>query len=197
MFFLRKIFLRRRQNRRDTFVWPKPDFGNEPDRSNDISEKMYLRTDNLPPPLPEKPITPTTASAMITPPPMSYNSPVPVPVASPAAVRSPTLQAGAAAVSLAPAGSVYSHVRCTYIPNLPDELSVTVGEMVRVLNEFDDGWAMCVNSRNEQGVVPLECLDRGNAQPRSPGQYLGQGTGDWRMSRRASSLHGAQMPMRY
>ena len=91
-------------------------------------------------------------------------------------------------------------MRCTYIPNLPDELSVTLGETVRIVNEFDDGWALCLNARSEKGVVPLECLDRNNAPPRAPGQYLGQGTGDWRMSRRASSLHGGMQhggAMRY
>jgi len=186
--------LRRRSQRRETFVWPKPDFGPEQGRENDISEKMYLRNDGAnPPPVPEKPTSSGAAGVpALTPPPMSYNNPLPQPIT--ARVQSPTLTAGAAAVSLSPAsaGANYAYVRCTYIPNLPDELSVTVGEMVRVLNAYDDGWALCLNAHNEQGVVPLECLDRNNAPLRSPGQYLGQGTGDWRMSRRASSLHGAQ-----
>ena len=194
VFLVRKIFLRRRENRRNTFVWPQPDFANEHDRSNDISEKMYLRTDGLPPPLPEKPMTP---SAVLTPPPMSYNNTPVAPAPVPRGVMSPTLQAGGAAVALAPAGNGWAHVRCTYIPNLPDELSITVGELVRVVSEFDDGWAMCINSHSERGVVPLECLDRGGAPAAAQQQYLGQGTGDWRMSRRASSLHGAQAAMRY
>lgn len=190
---VRMIFLRRRSKRRETFIWPKPDFSTEQDRGNDISEKMFLRTGGQnPPPVPEKaPIS--LAVPALTPPPMSYNNPAPSPAT--ARVQSPTLMAGAAAVSLSPAsaGDGYAHVRCTYIPNLPDELSVTVGEMVRVLNEYDDGWALCINARNEQGVVPSECLDRNNAPlMKNPGQYLGQGTGDWRMSRRASSLNGAQ-----
>ena len=181
----RKVFLRRRQNRRETFVWPNAEI--EPQqRTDDISEKMFIRTENLnaPPPVPEKPMSP-----MLSPPPMAYNSPVAPPVVT---VQSPTLQSGASAVALAPASASYAFVRCTYIPNLPDELSVTVGETIRVLNSYDDGWALCVNSRNEQGVVPLECLNVGNTPPSAPGQYLGQGTGDWRMSRRASSLHGVQ-----
>ena len=182
----RKIFLRRRQNRRDTFLWPKPDFDNH-DRTDDISEKMFIRTENLStaPPVPEKPFSPSVP----TPPPMAYNSPVQTPVPT---VQSPTLQAGGAAVPLAQGGANFAFVRCTYIPNLPDELSITVGETVRVLSEYDDGWAMCLNSRNEQGVVPIECLDKGGIPSVAPGQYIGQGTGDWRMSRRASSLHGAQ-----
>lgn len=45
------------------------------------------------------------------------------------------------------------------MPTLPDELSITSGELVRVMNEFDDGWALCENARREQGMVPLECLE--------------------------------------
>ena len=59
-----------------------------------------------------------------------------------------------------------------------------------VLGEFDDGWALCANTRGEQGVVPLECLDRSQFRQRVSG-YMGEGTGDWRMSRRASSLYAA------
>jgi hypothetical protein len=51
-------------------------------------------------------------------------------------------------------------IKSTYIPTLPDELSIDVGETVRVKKEFDDGWALCVNARGEQGMIPLECLER-------------------------------------
>ena len=98
-----------------------------------------------------------------------------------------------------------------FIPSLPDELSISTGEMVRVLGEFDDGWAYCANGRGEQGMVPLECLDRQPGAGQGPLQvhhtqqmerasggsmglgagYMGLGTGDWRMSRRASSLYAA------
>lgn len=58
-------------------------------------------------------------------------------------------------------GSVsFALVRNAFLPNLPDELAVGQGEMVRVLAEYDDGWALCANMRGEQGAVPLECLQR-------------------------------------
>ncbi|KAI0070954.1 hypothetical protein K474DRAFT_1578590, partial [Panus rudis PR-1116 ss-1] len=88
-------------------------------------------------------------------------------------------------------------VRCMFLPSLPDELHITTGEVVRIVGEFDDGWALCANARGEQGVVPLECLDRGAAAGNNGQQglgvggqpaYPGQGTGDWRMSKRDSSL---------
>lgn len=76
-------------------------------------------------------------------------------------------------------------IKCTFIPALPDELSIETGEFVRVLAEYDDGWAYCANMQGEKGMVPIECLDRGvtsssvqeNSQPRR--------------SRRAASLHSS------
>lgn len=65
-----------------------------------------------------------------------------------------------------------------FIPTLPDELSVTAGDRIRVLAQYDDGWALCVNGRGEQGMVPQECLD----QPVAANQA------DWRNAGRTSSL---------
>lgn len=80
--------------------------------------------------------------------------------AAPARTGSPAIPA-----SLTPShgssGSVsFALVRNAFLPNLPDELAVGQGEMVRVLAEYDDGWALCQNMRGEQGAVPLECLQR-------------------------------------
>ena len=52
-------------------------------------------------------------------------------------------------------------VRCIFEPRLPDELRIRVGEALRVLAEYDDGWGLCENTRGESGMVPFECLDRG------------------------------------
>lgn len=96
-----------------------------------------------------------------TAPQMSYNNPTTV-YAVPAALT-PGLGQSSPAVA-APARSLASStatVQCTFIPTLPDELSISTGETVRVMGEFDDGWALCCNQRGEQGMVPLECLYRG------------------------------------
>jgi len=45
---------------------------------------------------------------------------------------------------------------------MQDELKIRVGEALRVLAEYDDGWAFCESARGEKGMIPLECLDRGN-----------------------------------
>ncbi|KAH8827505.1 hypothetical protein DL96DRAFT_1251848 [Flagelloscypha sp. PMI_526] len=76
-------------------------------------------------------------------------------------------------------------VLCTFIPTLPDELNINTGDVVRVLAEYDDGWALCMNANNEQGMVPLECLDRSGAVPMPGG---GSGQRDPREYKRVSSL---------
>ncbi|KAF9076324.1 hypothetical protein BDP27DRAFT_1143408, partial [Rhodocollybia butyracea] len=49
-------------------------------------------------------------------------------------------------------------VRCTFVPSLPDELTILNGEVLDVLSEYDDGWALCSNGRGDTGMVPLECI---------------------------------------
>ncbi|KAF8627667.1 hypothetical protein AX15_004307 [Amanita polypyramis BW_CC] len=82
-------------------------------------------------------------------------------------------------VDPAPAGSVtepafadVETIRRPFVPTLPDELPVTVGDRVMVLHAFDDGWALvekvspvddkngktkAVNAFN-QGLIPIDCL---------------------------------------
>ncbi|PPQ84065.1 hypothetical protein CVT25_003668 [Psilocybe cyanescens] len=54
------------------------------------------------------------------------------------------------------------HVIAHYTPTLPDELRVHVGDTVRVLEEYKDGWcfAQYVGKADApKGVVPLICLE--------------------------------------
>ena len=51
-------------------------------------------------------------------------------------------------------------VVCTYIPSLPDELTISIGETLRVLAGYEDGWSLCMNYRGKQGMVPNECLEK-------------------------------------
>lgn len=85
----------------------------------------------------------------------NYAAPAPPPAAIPAALT-PASQSPANSTS-------FALVRNAFLPSLPDELAVSAGEMVRVLAEYDDGWALCANLRGEQGVVPQECLQRQRA----------------------------------
>lgn len=57
-----------------------------------------------------------------------------------------------------------STVKRTFIPSLPDELSISNGDQVRILSAYDDGWALCEKvSTGEKGVVPQECLEAAKA----------------------------------
>ncbi len=59
-------------------------------------------------------------------------------------------------------------IRRTFVPTLDDELSVAIGDRIRVLEVFDDGWAMVekIPERNgkgkevvlEPGLIPIDCL---------------------------------------
>lgn len=88
-------------------------------------------------------------------PPMSYNNPALVAITSVGAIT--TTPAQWSSSPLLRNGAI---VKSTFIPTLPDELSLKMGETLRVLNEYDDGWALCANRMGEQGMVPLDCLDR-------------------------------------
>lgn len=61
-----------------------------------------------------------------------------------------------------PKVSVLYHtvVARSYVPTLPDELAISTGETLKVLQEFDDGWSECMNSAGEAGMVPLECFGK-------------------------------------
>jgi len=101
-------------------------------------------------------------------PPMSYNNPSTMAMVGKGTPTAPSADS-------APSGNTAT-VKSTFIPTLPDELSLTMGEVLRVVNEYDDGWALCANRMGEQGMVPLDCLDRCDEVQ------------DHRLSRRASSL---------
>jgi hypothetical protein len=57
--------------------------------------------------------------------------------------------------------SLYSTtVVCTFIPSLPDELTISIGETLRVLAGYLDGWSLFKNCRGKQGMVTNECLEK-------------------------------------
>jgi hypothetical protein len=52
-------------------------------------------------------------------------------------------------------------VAAAYTPTLPDELRVTVGDTVRLLQEYKDGWGFVQyvgKIDSPKGVVPMVCL---------------------------------------
>ncbi len=126
--------------------------------------------------IPRKPPLPYSPVSSLTPPLPSYNNPPHVAVPYVPQATTPTQDS-------ASVQDVPMLVRVTFVPQLPDELAITPGETLYIRTEYDDGWALCVNTRGNQGMVPVECLEGDGGQLTAPSLV-----GNWRTSRRASSL---------
>jgi hypothetical protein len=65
-------------------------------------------------------------------------------------------------------------VQMDFTPSMGDELELRAGQLVRVLHEYDDGWALCIRlDRSQQGVCPRTCLSQRPVKPRPPQSALG------------------------
>ncbi|KAG9318657.1 hypothetical protein JVU11DRAFT_750 [Chiua virens] len=146
---------------------------------------------------PVSPVTRIHPSAMPTygvptPPPATFNNPAPVaayptqPFSSTYGPRIvpafavPRVATGIASTSPGRAQPLEAMVKCTFVPNLPDELSIMTGQPIFVIEQYDDGWALCADGRGEQGMVPRECLDLASSDQPDIG---------WSNMRRMSSLN--------
>ncbi|KAI0784402.1 hypothetical protein C8Q75DRAFT_736264 [Abortiporus biennis] len=52
-------------------------------------------------------------------------------------------------------------VVCTFVPSLPDELRINLGETLRLIEEYEDEWCLVQRvgkSEDERGVIPRFCL---------------------------------------
>ncbi|KAI9744362.1 MAG: hypothetical protein M1835_002772 [Candelina submexicana] len=87
----------------------------------------------------------------------------------------PQLQA--VAIPGAPAPNVH-RVQLDFKPSMDDELELRGGQLVRMLHEYDDGWALCIRlDRSQQGVAPRTCLSTRPVKPRQGGHPQGQPRG--------------------
>jgi hypothetical protein len=193
-FLVRRKYISNRQKKRAT--WAPHPFPKQNDYST--SEKpydnAYAVNDAAPPSSFDayadsamSEVQPPAFNLNVTPPPMSYNSVSPQSASVPS--LAPGMGGASAAVGMSRAAATIpadALIQCTFIPSLPDELSIRMGETVRVLEEYDDGWALCANAQGERGMVPLECLDQ------SAQGVVRQEQVDRRTSRRASSLVAAR-----
>ncbi|KAJ6256289.1 hypothetical protein Dda_8786 [Drechslerella dactyloides] len=60
-------------------------------------------------------------------------------------------------------------VMVDFKPSMADELELHANEVVRLLHEYDDGWALCIRmDRSQQGVCPRTCLSPRPVKPRPP-----------------------------
>ncbi|KAI9809239.1 MAG: hypothetical protein M1825_002530 [Sarcosagium campestre] len=67
-------------------------------------------------------------------------------------------------------GSSVHRVQLDFKPSMDDELELKAGQLVRLLHEYDDGWALCIRlDRSQQGVSPRTCLSTRPVKPRPSG----------------------------
>lgn len=70
--------------------------------------------------------------------------------------------------SPAPPQNNVHRVQLDFKPSMQDELDLHAGQLVRMLHEYDDGWALCIRmDRTQQGVVPRTCLSKHPVKPRT------------------------------
>lgn len=68
---------------------------------------------------------------------------------------------------IGPVNSAVHRVQLDFNPSMEDELELKQGQLIRVLHEYDDGWALCIRlDRSRQGVVPRTCLSTRPVKPR-------------------------------
>jgi hypothetical protein len=135
-------------------------------------EKSYDNVSGFVPGAGTRPSSPFAPSAFghdfghqtpIAPPPMSYINNNFSPLSVTPSYLSPGMVADMERTSAAPTPTD-ALIKCTFIPSLPDGLSISTGGTVRVVAEYGDDWAMCANAHGEQDMVLLECLDQTRAR---------------------------------
>ncbi|PVH81144.1 hypothetical protein DL98DRAFT_178976 [Cadophora sp. DSE1049] len=78
-----------------------------------------------------------------------------------------TSSGAAIAAAGGPVNSAVHRVQLDFNPSMEDELELKQGQLIRVLHEYDDGWALCIRlDRSRQGVVPRTCLSTRPVKPR-------------------------------
>lgn len=61
-------------------------------------------------------------------------------------------------------------VQMDFKPSMGDEIELRSGALVRLLHEYDDGWALCTRlDRSQQGVCPRTCLSQRPIKSRPQG----------------------------
>ncbi|KAI0905686.1 hypothetical protein F4823DRAFT_632572 [Ustulina deusta] len=90
----------------------------------------------------------------------------------------PSKSAAAIAEAGGPPSSAVHRVQLDFKPSMDDELGLQAGHLVRILHEYDDGWALCIRlDRSQQGVVPRTCLSTRPVKPRPAGGPPGSRNG--------------------
>lgn len=129
-------------------------------------------------------ISPSSSASLIQihSPPPTFNSdlPPPIPATSyllppsaslPSSVAIPNTSSNPFADPVKPESYELETIRRPFTHSLDDELSVSIGDKIRVVKVFDDGWAFVEKhgsslDRKESGLIPVDCLrEAGQALP--------------------------------
>ncbi|KAI4246631.1 MAG: hypothetical protein LQ352_006357 [Teloschistes flavicans] len=108
---------------------------------------------------------------------ISPNRPVsPAPMPSPSGTEFSMTSVTPAAMANGPPPSNVHRVQLDFKPSMDDELGLRAGQLVRLLHEYDDGWALCIRlDRSQQGVAPRTCLSARPVKPRPNPNARGPG----------------------
>ncbi|KAL8709413.1 MAG: hypothetical protein Q9220_005796 [cf. Caloplaca sp. 1 TL-2023] len=99
---------------------------------------------------------------------LSPNRPAsPGPMPSPSGTEFSMSSVTPASMANGPPPSNVHRVQLDFKPSMEDELALRAGQLVRLLHEYDDGWALCIRlDRSQQGVAPRTCLSARPVKPR-------------------------------
>ncbi|KAL8973858.1 MAG: hypothetical protein Q9197_001893 [Variospora fuerteventurae] len=91
----------------------------------------------------------------------------PGPLPSPAGTEFSMSSVTPASMANGPPPSNVHRVQLDFKPSMDDEIGLRAGQLVRLLHEYDDGWALCIRlDRSQQGVAPRTCLSARPVKPR-------------------------------
>ncbi|KAK4126519.1 hypothetical protein N657DRAFT_654861 [Parathielavia appendiculata] len=134
----------------------------QPAAASSLTRKASMRKD-IPKPLDlTKPPSPLYAV-----PPSPAGTEYSVHLMAPGQSPGPSASAAEIAAAGGPTQSTVHRVQLDFKPTLQDEMELRAGQLVRLLHEYDDGWALCIRlDRSQQGVVPRTCLSTRPVKPR-------------------------------
>ncbi|KAI8628191.1 hypothetical protein F5Y19DRAFT_144756 [Xylariaceae sp. FL1651] len=115
-------------------------------------------------------LTMPTMPTMPTSPPSPTGTEYSMTSVAPGQSPGPSKSAAAIAEAGGPASTTVHRVQLDFKPSMEDEMELRAGHLVRILHEYDDGWALCIRlDRSQQGVVPRTCLSTRPVKPRPAG----------------------------
>ncbi|SLM37513.1 SH3 domain [Lasallia pustulata] len=116
------------------------------------------------------PATPSAEGHATNAPPHPTEGAMPSPVGTEFSMNSISSSASATG----PPPTNVHRIQLDFMPSMEDEIQLRAGQLVRLLHEYDDGWALCIRlDRSQQGVAPRTCLSTRPVKRRPAGNGRG------------------------